>query len=120
VRAPNQDFRGAQRDYAAAIWDFLPTLAELAGAVQVPKQRDGVSIAGMLRGGIGGSREMFYWDVRDGDQVGQAVRIGDWKVVRPVGKSRRQDCELYDLAKDPGETRNMAAMHPEIIAKFLK
>ena len=120
VRAPNQGFRGVQRDYAAAIWDFLPTLAEFSGAVQVPKQRDGVSIAGMLRGGIGGSRDMFYWDVRDGDQVGQAVRIGDWKVVRPVGKSRRQDCELYDLAKDPGEKRNVADKHPEIVAKFLK
>jgi arylsulfatase A-like enzyme len=120
VRSANQAFKGVQRDYPAAMWDVLPTLAELSGAIQVPKQRDGVSMAGMLHGGIGESRDMFYWDIREGQRVGQAVRMGDWKVVRPPGKTLAADCELYDLAKDPRETGNVAKQHPEIIEKFLK
>lgn len=120
ARWPGQAFSGVERDDAAVCWDLLPTLAELSGAANVPRQLDGVSMASILRGGIGRSRDMLYWELRQNDSVGQAVRMGDWKVVRPVGKSRREDCELYDLKKDPKETRNVAKEHPEIVAKFLR
>ncbi len=52
--------------------------------------------------------------------VGQAVRIDDWKVVRPVGKTQVSDCELYDLRKDPGEQKNVADKHPDVVAKFIR
>jgi arylsulfatase A len=120
ARWPGQAFSGVERDYAAVCWDLLPTLAELSGAVNVPKQLDGVSIASILRGGIGRSRDMLYWEIRQDDGLGQAVRMGDWKVIRPAGKTRREDCELYNLKKDPIEKKNVAAQHPEIVAKFLK
>ena len=54
-----------------------------------------------LRGGIGRSRDMLYWELRQDGGLGQAVRMGDWKVIRPAGKTRREDCELYNLKKDP-------------------
>ena len=120
ARWPGQAFRDVERDYAAVCWDLLPTLAELSGAANVPKQLDGVSIASILRGGIGRSRDMLYWELRQDGGLGQAVRMGDWKVVRPVGKSRREDCELYDLKKDPKEARNVAKQHFEIVRRFLK
>ena len=42
-----------------------------------------------------------------------AIRSGSWKLVKAVGaKSIPQD-ELYDLATDPGETKNLAAAQPE-------
>jgi arylsulfatase A-like enzyme len=80
---------------------------------------DGLSIAPMLRGGIGEARQMLYWEIHHGG-LGQAVRMGDWKVVRPPGKTRREDCELYNLKKDPKEQKNVSSRHPEIVAKFLK
>jgi arylsulfatase A-like enzyme len=119
ARLPGQAFKGVDRDYPGVCWDLLPTLAELSGAVGVPKQKDGVSIASILRGGIGPQRDMLYWETRR-NGLGQAVRMGDWKVVRPPGKTQRENCELYHLKKDPHEKRNVAKQHPEIVTKFLK
>jgi hypothetical protein len=36
-------------------------------------------------------------------------------VPRPKGASPGGDFELYDLIKDPGETTNIAAEHPDIV-----
>jgi len=54
-----------------------------------------------------------------GGQV--AVRMGDLKAVRknlarPNPKNRGQ-WEVYDLAKDPSETRDLAAERPEVVAQ---
>lgn len=43
-----------------------------------------------------------------------AIRRGDWKLVRMAtfpGKT-----ELYNLARDPEEKDNVAALHPEIVS----
>jgi arylsulfatase A len=57
----------------------------------------------------------MYWEYdKDGLQR-QAARWGHWKAVRnPYYKP----LELYDLAADVGETRDRAAEHPDIVAKF--
>ena len=44
-----------------------------------------------------------------------AITDGNWKLVLPHGKSGR---ELYDLAMDPAEEQNVAAMHPRIMASL--
>jgi arylsulfatase A-like enzyme len=44
----------------------------------------------------------------------QAVRFGDWKAVK---NGPKRAIELYDLASDPGESRDVAAGHPEEVAK---
>ena len=45
----------------------------------------------------------------------QAVRWGNWKAVRNRGVDK---FELYDLATDIGEEKNVAADHPEVLAKI--
>ena len=45
----------------------------------------------------------------------QAARFGDWKAVR---KGLAGELELYDLATDIGEQRNVAAAHPKIVARI--
>jgi arylsulfatase A-like enzyme len=119
VYYPGQAFSGVERAYPAVVWDFLPTFRELSGALRFPRTMHGVSIAPLLRGGIGSPRDMLYWEKRDGG-LAQAVRIDNWKVVRPPGMMQIEDCELYDLKTDPGETRNVAADHPDIVAKFIR
>ena len=60
-----------------------------------------------------------------------ALRSGDWKYIpanRPSGTQRPTEARmadtvltephLYDLAADPGETRNLAAVHPEKAAEL--
>ena len=47
-----------------------------------------------------------------------AVRKGDWKLLwlhKPMGIS---DWELFDLSKDPGETRDLAAEHPALVERM--
>ena len=101
-------------DQAWAFWDFLPTAAELAQApLPAGFQPDGVSLVEMLRGGQAPQRDYFYWELHEGPFI-QAIRFGDWKAVR---SGTNKALELYDLKSDVGESRDLAAQHPELITK---
>ena len=99
----------------AAGWDFMATLAELAGASR-PAGTDGISLLPTLVGQaqLQQAREYLYWEHHMGKQ--QAVRMGSWKGIRFGGT--REPLELYDLATDPSETRNVADHHPDIVEKI--
>lgn len=45
-----------------------------------------------------------------------AVRRGEWKLVR----SNRKSSQLFDLARDPGETSDLAGERPEVVAALLE
>ncbi|MEM8736684.1 MAG: sulfatase/phosphatase domain-containing protein, partial [Planctomycetota bacterium] len=97
--------------------DVFPTLAELAGA-EVPEEVDGLSIVPTLIGAKRSGRtqeqhDYLYWEHRA--QV--AVRIDDWKGVYSQ-KSKRW--ELYDLAKDPSESKDVASSHADLISQMQK
>jgi arylsulfatase A-like enzyme len=56
----------------------------------------------------------MYWEFHErGFQ--QAVRMGRWKAVR---LKRGSALELYDLEADPGEQKELAAGHPDVVAKI--
>lgn len=110
VRGPGRVLTGVS-DHVGASWDFLPTAAELAGAAP-PEGIDGLSMLNALRGRPQKSHEYLYWEFHEA-KAAQAVRFGDWKAVRPKGKP----IELYDLAKDLGEERDVASQHPEVVAR---
>lgn len=96
--------------------DVLPTLAELAGAEDVPDTIDGVSVVESLLTGSQPAlreRKLYYEDHEQGFR--QAARWGDWKAVR---NGHEQDIELYNLAEDIGESNNIAANHPDVVARF--
>jgi arylsulfatase A len=96
-----------------AHWDMLPTLAELTGA-RSPAGLDGVSMAGALRGSATVQHAPLYWEFHErGFQ--QAVRMGRWKAVRLKPGA---PLELYDLENDPNEQREIAADHPDVIARM--
>jgi arylsulfatase A len=99
-----------------AFWDLLPTFAELGGA-KIPDgfKPDGHSLTGFLKGGSAPVRDYFYWELHENGSI-QAIRWADWKAVRP---KQGGDVELYNLADDLGETRNLAAKHPELVAKAI-
>lgn len=108
---------GRVTDEPWAFWDLLPTFAEL-GQAELPQgfQPDGYSLVEFLKGGPAPQREYFYWELHEGKPI-QALRWGDWKAVRPQPGG---DVELYDLKKDLGETTNLAAQHPDLVAKAVK
>jgi arylsulfatase A-like enzyme len=44
-----------------------------------------------------------------------AVRSGPWKLIESKTAKGGQKHQLYDLVKDPGETKNLAAEQPEVV-----
>src|SRR5207253_5084531 len=95
--------------------DVMPTLCDLTGAA-CPKDTDGLSFAPELLGEKAAGRkqpqhEYLYWE--HVQQV--AVRQGPWKAIQP---SKNSDWELYNLAADISETKNLAAERSELLAQL--
>lgn len=106
---------GAVSDTICAFWDFLPTAAELAG-LPAPKTTDGISLVPTLFGKARREHEYLYWDYgHTRERFSQAVRRGQWKAVR---NGSLAPVELYDLAVDPGESRDMAAAQPRLATEL--
>jgi arylsulfatase A-like enzyme len=98
--------------------DMMPTLATLGGG-KAPAKIDGVDISPTLLGSH--QPELFdrflYWEFdKDGLQK-QAVRWRNWKAVKAP---HTKPLELFDLSSDIGEEHDVAAVHPDIVAKFNK
>jgi len=111
---------GRDNDHVGAFWDLLPTFCELAGA-GIPANIDGHSLIPTLIGqGEQPTHDYLYWEFHE--QGGkQAVRMGDWKGVRlNVRENPDSPIELYYLPDDPGETTDVAGLHPEIIAEMAR
>ena len=121
VRWPGVTPRGAVSDAVTANWDWFPTLAAACGVdpSRLPKDLDGVDITPQLRGGRAQPRRPhLYWEYHAGGGW-QAVRLGDWKGVRRQAKKQPYgEIELYDLAHDPLEQRNVAGEYPKICAEI--
>jgi arylsulfatase A-like enzyme len=113
VRWPGRTKAGAVSDQVWAHWDFLPTAAEAVG-LKPPAGIDGLSMLPMLSGRRQRSHDFLYWEFHERG-LEQAVRMGDWKAVR---HSADGPIELYDLKTDRGETRDVAAQHPEVVRRI--
>ena len=104
---------GRVSDHVLAHWDILPTLADIAAA-RTPPGLDGMSMARGLRAQPQTSQDFLYWEFHErGFQ--QAVRMGRWKALRLRPGA---PLELYDLEDDPGERREIAAAHPDVVRKI--
>lgn len=114
ARWPGQVPAGRVTDEPWAFWDFLPTVAELAGAA-LPEgfKADGKSLVSFLRGGPAPKRECFYWELHEKSSI-QAVRFDDWKAVR---NGPSAPIELYDIKNDSGEARDLAEEKADIVAR---
>ncbi len=105
--------------------DWLPTLLDLIGEKDAtPAALDGISFAPALRGEAQEPRAFLYREL-PGYGGQQSVRAGDWKAVRqklnPPAKAKNPPAptfELFDLAKDPRETTDLAAQNPAIAEKL--
>src|SRR5688572_24878625 len=125
VRWTGKIGRGTTNERVVGAEDWLPTFLELIGAKDAtPKGIDGISFAPALLGKTQPPRAFLYRESQGYDGQ-QSVRVGNWKAIRtnlhptPKAKSKQPaPLELYDLGKDPSETRNVAAQHPDVVAKL--
>ena len=142
ARWPGKIPAGALCHEPAMNIDLLPTVARLIGTGKAdsPQRTETVPIDGKdiwpLLAGDPGARSphealYFYWI----DQL-HAVRSGRWKLHLPHtyptitepgrggsrGESRAEktDLSLYDLEADIGETKNLAAEHPQVVEALMR
>jgi arylsulfatase A-like enzyme len=115
--------------------DILPTVAKLAGAELPRHPIDGLDIWPLVTGKPGAKSPheafYFYWD-----RHLEAVRSGRWKLHFPhsyitlsgkpggrdgkpaLYKEGKTPLALYDLETDPGETRDVAKEHPDVVRRL--
>lgn len=106
ARWPGKIAPGRVSDHLGYFPDILPTIAEATGAT-LPAGVDGISILPTLTTAEGQREHGFlYWEM--GNQI--AIRQGNWRAVKA------KEWELYDLAKDPSESRNLASENPDKLA----
>lgn len=116
LRWPERLPVGKVFDLPAISLDLVPTALAAAG-VAIPKDAalDGVDLLPYLAGQAKARpHETLFW--RYG--ASQALRQGDLKLVRQRDGARPPADELYDLARDPGETTNLAAQQPQSLARM--
>ncbi len=117
VRWPGRVQAGGVSDQPTYFPDQFPTLCEAVG-IPVPDGLDGVSLLPQLLGRrVAAPRAPLVWVFPEyGGQV--AVRFDDWKLVRrdlARANTSAGAWELYDLAHDPGETTDVAALFPSVV-----
>ena len=114
---------GKTSDFPWMFADFHATAAELGGT-KPPLGIDGKSVLPTLLGQKQQPAEFLYWELPRYDaKTGtfpdeapmQAVRMGKWKAVRPTPGAA---LELYDLSKDPAESKNLAQAEKAVMAKI--
>ena len=120
VRWPGRVRPGSTSDRISGFEDWLPTLAEISGAGNsAPQQLDGISLVATLQGQPQASRPFLYREFPSyGGQ--QTVRVGEWKAVRQNMSRGNLKIELYNLETDIGEKTDVAADHPQVVAKLAK
>ncbi len=107
VRWPGKIEAGRESSLPWYFPDVMATLAELAGVSnEVPEDTDGISVVPTLLGkGDQKKHDYLFWK--------KAIRMGKWK-----GLGKPGELALYDLSSDIGETNDLAAKHPDIVAKL--
>lgn len=121
VRLPNG--RPGRRVTASAEQvDIAPTILDLLGC-EIPSHMHGESLAGAMVGGGGSAKPKFSVSTAyrsahggsygNGGSYGRSMAVvaKGHKLILTVPSGA---CELYDLARDPGESANIAAHEPDL------
>lgn len=130
ARWPGKIEGGRVSDEILSTMDLLPTFAKITGAsLPDDTKLDGVEASGFLLGsGEASPRDNYLY--YSGCLL-TGVRVDQWKLVLPrkanppgTGWWGRMieavgEVQLFNLDSDPGETRNLAAEHPEIVGKLM-
>lgn len=112
VRWPGKVAPGSMSKVSVISTDWVPTWLEIAG-VKSGETFDGVSLLPVLAGGELAERNLYWHFPHYSNQGGRpagAIRSGDWKLIEHYEHGR---AELFNLARDPGESTDLSAENPD-------
>lgn len=123
IRSPDVKKPGSISHEVAHVMDVMPTFLELAG-IEQPKGTfkgrkvapiEGISMKPILEGKAMPERPLG-WELFGR----KALRKGDWKILNMDPPYGSGEWQLYNLAKDPAETKDLASSNPKKLAELLK
>jgi arylsulfatase A-like enzyme len=95
--------------------NIMATILDYLG-IGLPEVSGGTSLMPYIEaGGVSHPRPVFV-ELDRGREDWKALRLGSWKFMCPDWKRRR--CALFDLARDPGERRNLLTENPSSAAQL--
>jgi arylsulfatase A-like enzyme len=116
IKAPMLKNSPKAISYPVSGVDFYPTLLDLAGVEQNPKQAvDGVSLLPLLKGESLNDRALFWHYPHYGNQGGEPVSIirkNEFKLIHYYEDGKN---ELYNLNIDAKELNDISATNVEIV-----
>jgi arylsulfatase A-like enzyme len=93
--------------------DWLPTLCAITGIEIKALEFDGEDMSAKWFNSNAADRSRPLLWKTSAPRSPATVREGRWKLHEP--NNRREQVELYDINADRGETRNVAAEHPDVV-----
>jgi arylsulfatase A len=128
IRWPGKIEAGKVIDTPLGFVDMMPTVREIVGATEPPKNPlDGASFLSILSGGQMNRTQPLFWE----RATKGCLRDGKWKLAVDLEKcskdrapmdylKKRQpvDYKLYNLETDPGETKDVKAEQPAVAKKL--
>jgi arylsulfatase A-like enzyme len=115
IRWPEMIKPGTVSDAVWSHYDLFPTFAQIA-KTSTPAGLDGISVLPVWINKKESRPRPLYWEFHEGGFM-QAVRLGNWKGVRHGLNGK---IELYDLATDAAETKDLAGSNPKFANKMLE
>ncbi len=115
IRYPAGKLAPREIDDLAEVQDLLPTLLDLCGVEKPTTARfDGMSLVPVLKGEPKPQqfveRTLVVQYGQKPEKFDSAVMHQKWRLVKGT--------ELYDLKSDPGQQKDMAAAHPEVLKRM--
>jgi arylsulfatase A-like enzyme len=111
---PGRIDEGSTVDEIIHTVDMYPTLVQLAGGDTArSKPLDGIDVWDTISTGKPSPRTEIVYNI---EPFRAGIREGDWKLVWKT--TLPQSVELYNLADDPSETKNLAAEHPDKVMEL--
>ncbi|NDW19128.1 arylsulfatase [Dysgonomonas sp. 216] len=113
VRLPDRQNAGKVSSYPCYFPDMMSTLVDMTGSYTT-LQGDGLSIYPEVKSpdSLNPDERYLYWEQYPKEGVSQAVRWGDWKLIR---QNVTKEFELYNLKSDVSEAKNVAHEYPDIV-----
>ncbi|HEY8505859.1 MAG TPA: sulfatase-like hydrolase/transferase, partial [Gemmataceae bacterium] len=116
---------GSVTDFPAVTSDYLPTVLAALG-VRYPDDRplDGIDLLPVIDGRVKERDRPIGFQTRDAvSWVTQRYKLigpadGEHARKKPKRADAPREWMLFDLLKDPGETADLAAKHPEIVEQM--